>query len=102
MRTHDRVHFISNDGLALEEAEELSQRLGQLQEALRQLPDRYQTVIVLRYLERLSYEDVGDVIGKKLGTVKSLIHRGLQKLRKHFDSIDQDRTSSQHGPLQGE
>jgi len=102
MRTYDRVQFISNDDLAVEEAEELEFRFGQLQAALRQLPERYQTVLVLRYLEGLSYEDVGDVIGKKLGTVKSLIHRGLQKLRKHFDSIDQDRTSSQHGPLQGE
>ncbi len=50
-----------------------------------QLPDRYQSVITLRYFENLSYQDIANVLDKRIGTVKSLLHRGLKLLRKLMD-----------------
>lgn len=49
--------------------------------ALRQLPHRQRTAIVLRYYEDLSDAQVADVMRCPLGTAKSLIHRGLDRLR---------------------
>jgi RNA polymerase sigma-70 factor (ECF subfamily) len=44
-------------------------------------PDQRQ-VIVLKFYEGLSNQEVSDVLGKPLGAVKSLQHRGLNALRR--------------------
>ncbi len=36
---------------------------------------------MLRYFEGLSYEAISQVLGKRLGTAKSLLHRALTRLR---------------------
>jgi RNA polymerase sigma-70 factor (ECF subfamily) len=51
-----------------------------VQRHLRMLPDKYQEVIVLHYLEAQSVPQIAMLLGKKEGTVKSLISRGIAKL----------------------
>jgi RNA polymerase sigma-70 factor (ECF subfamily) len=46
------------------------------------LPVKYQEVIALRFFEEKQIKDIGVILGKSEGTVKSLLHRGLEKLRK--------------------
>jgi len=48
---------------------------------LQQLPTKQRTAIVLRYYEDLSDAQVADAMRCPVGTVKSLIHRGLERLR---------------------
>jgi RNA polymerase sigma-70 factor (sigma-E family) len=48
---------------------------------LQQLPPKQRTAIVLRYYEDLSDAQVAHAMGCPIGTVKSLIHRGLERLR---------------------
>jgi RNA polymerase sigma-70 factor (sigma-E family) len=48
---------------------------------LLQLPQKQRTAIVLRYYEDLSDAQVADAMRCPIGTVKSLIHRGLERLR---------------------
>jgi RNA polymerase sigma-70 factor (sigma-E family) len=50
-------------------------------EALRRLPPRQRTVVVLRYYEDLSEPEVARLLRLPLGTVKSLGRRGLARLR---------------------
>jgi RNA polymerase sigma-70 factor (ECF subfamily) len=45
------------------------------------LPVKYQEVIALRYFERKSLKEIATILGKKEGTVKSLLSRGIGKLR---------------------
>jgi RNA polymerase sigma-70 factor (ECF subfamily) len=52
-----------------------------LHEKLAELPQMYQEVIVLKYFEKKKIGDIVKILGKKEGTVKSLLHRGLEKLR---------------------
>jgi len=52
-----------------------------LQRALLKLPEKYMTPIMLRYFEYLSMEEVAAILGRPVGTVKSLVHRGIAKLR---------------------
>ena len=55
-----------------------------LMRALRRLPMRQRAVIVLRYYNDASNEEIADVLGMPVGTVKSLLSRGLAKLREGF------------------
>jgi RNA polymerase sigma-70 factor (ECF subfamily) len=48
--------------------------------ALAQLRPEYRRLIVLRYLEDLSYEEIVDVVGLPLGTVKSHLHRARAEM----------------------
>jgi RNA polymerase sigma-70 factor (sigma-E family) len=50
-------------------------------DVLQQLPPKQRAAIVLRYYEDLSDAQVADAMRCPIGTVKSLIHRGLERLR---------------------
>jgi RNA polymerase sigma-70 factor (sigma-E family) len=52
-----------------------------LWQALRQLPARQRMAIVLRYYLDLPEAEVARLLGVPVGTVKSLVHRGLARLR---------------------
>lgn len=60
----------------------LPPELDEMWIALSQIPERRRTALVLRYYEDLRIEDVADALGCRVGTAKSLIHRGLASLRK--------------------
>ncbi len=49
--------------------------------ALTSLPPDFRAAVVLCDIEGLSYEEIADVLGLKLGTVRSRIHRGRSMLR---------------------
>jgi RNA polymerase sigma-70 factor, ECF subfamily len=50
-------------------------------EALKTLPEKYQDVISLRYFEGKDNKEISGILNIKEGTVKSLVSRGLEKLR---------------------
>ncbi len=52
--------------------------------ALNTLDGRLRAVLVLRYFNDLSYEEIAQVVGIPLGTVKSRINHGLKALRQRF------------------
>ena len=54
--------------------------------AVRCLPARQRAVLVLRYHEDLPEAEVARLLGLPLGTVKSLAHRGLARLRAELGS----------------
>ena len=49
--------------------------------ALAHLSDDFRVAVVLCDVEGLSYEEIADVLGVKIGTVRSRIHRGRTQLR---------------------
>ncbi len=52
-----------------------------MRQALLALPERQRAAIVLRFYEDLSERQIADVLGCRPGTVKSLVHRGMNGLR---------------------
>lgn len=58
-----------------------------IQKALMQIPEVYREMVVLRDIQELSYEEISEISGVEIGTVKSRINRGrakLQELLKHI------------------
>ena len=49
--------------------------------AVRKLPQRYQEAFVLRDLQELSYEEIGNVLSVPVGTVKSRVNRARNLLK---------------------
>jgi RNA polymerase sigma-70 factor (ECF subfamily) len=49
---------------------------------LKTLPNSYQDVIALRYFEGKDNKEITEILGIKEGTLKSLLSRGIEKLRK--------------------
>ena len=64
----------------LDQAEEFMN----LHRKLTMLPPKYQKVIALRYFEEMSIAQIGQILDKKEGTVKSLLSRGLDRLKNNF------------------
>jgi RNA polymerase sigma-70 factor, ECF subfamily len=58
---------------------------GDVQKAIAALAPEYRAAVVLCDIEGLSYEEVADTLGVKLGTVRSRIHRGRAQLRIALD-----------------
>ena len=64
---------------------ELDALRGQLREALSRLTEEQQQVIVLKFVEDLSNAQVGIIMGKPEGAIKSLQHRALAALRRQVE-----------------
>lgn len=56
-----------------------------LHESISRLPAKYQEVITLRFFENKKLKEIAEILGNRQGTVKSLLHRGLAKLRDLMD-----------------
>ncbi len=52
-----------------------------IQEALKQIPEEFREVVVLRDVQNLAYEEIAEITGLPMGTVKSRINRGRTKLQ---------------------
>ena len=52
--------------------------------AIGQLPARQRTVVVLRYYEDLTDQQIASVLGWPVGSVKSSLHRAAAVLRQHL------------------
>lgn len=77
-----RLHEVfEQERNALEEQMQQYQDFKVVQRALQQLPVHYQEVLSLRYFEQKAVLEIAEILGKNEGTVKSLLSRGLEKLK---------------------
>ncbi len=53
----------------------------QVEAAVREVPEPFQTVVVLRDIEGFGYEEIAEILGINLGTVKSRLMRGRAHLK---------------------
>ncbi|MDU7193524.1 RNA polymerase sigma factor SigE [Lawsonella clevelandensis] len=58
-----------------------------LQRALDTLSPDYRVAVVLCDIEGLRYEEIADLLGVKIGTVRSRIHRGRAQLRAQLGNV---------------
>lgn len=70
-----------------------------LRHAIDQLPAKFQTVILLRYFEDLSYEDIAWALDLPLNTVRTFLHRAKAQLRKALAPESQSSPAVKEGGM---
>jgi RNA polymerase sigma factor (sigma-70 family) len=82
---HRRNRVASRVGsIRADDVVELPAAVSELREALLVLPMKQRTAIVLRYLVDLDDGEIARIIGCRPATVRSLVHRGLARLREEL------------------
>jgi RNA polymerase sigma-70 factor (ECF subfamily) len=66
---------------------------AQLLAAIRRLPAERQQLIILKFVEQLSNAEIGQIMNRSEGAVKSLYHRTLLALRDELDKDHQPPTN---------
>lgn len=54
---------------------------GHVEEALSGLPDEVRAALIMKHLQGLRYEEIGEVLGCPTGTVKSRVHAAVMQVR---------------------
>lgn len=65
------------------------ERRDELQGAVRSLPEKQRTVVLLHYYEGMSCEEISKIVGCSLGTVWSRLHYACRRLKGVLDSTEQ-------------
>jgi RNA polymerase sigma-70 factor (ECF subfamily) len=75
---------IESKGLSPEQQSEREERRIQIESVVRLLPTAYRELIVLRHSQDLTYEEIVEVTGLPLGTVKNRLFRAREMMRQQF------------------
>ena len=88
-RDHSRRQIVSVEDVILESPKsndphvvaEKKEREKMLLDMIRDLPDDRQELLILKFIEQMSNAEIGQVMGRTEGAIKSLYHRTLVSLR---------------------
>ena len=75
---------IESAHLTPEQESERRERRGEIESVVRALPANYRELIILRHSQDLSYEEIVEVTGLPLGTVKNRLFRAREMMRQQF------------------
>jgi len=80
----------SNPRYSPERALEIKLEYEKFSKTVDILDSKHRVVLVLRYIDDLSYNDIADILDIPMGTVKSRIHNALKLLHKQMNAAVMD------------
>ncbi len=89
---HNRTYNDTPEDIVLSEEQE-----ALIWRALDLLKEKERSVLVLREMEGLSYEEIANILGCSMGRVKSRIHESREKLKKALEKISKSRNDKKGG-----
>lgn len=95
--------YVSN-ALKSEAPDQLTEELEeqqQLLQAVRRLPADRQQLLLLKFIDQLSNAEIGEIMGRTEGAIKSLYHRTLMALRDDLQSQDNAIDDNRLGDSRG-
>jgi len=84
----NRSYEIQNGSPSPANELEKKEKIMRIQKAVNSLPQEQNRIIVLRDIQGLSYQEISDITGLKLGTVKSRLARARMELRNKLNSAN--------------
>jgi RNA polymerase sigma-70 factor, ECF subfamily len=79
------------------DATQQSQETALLHSALMQISEEKREVLVLSRFQDLKYEEIAQLLGCEVNTVKTKVHRALQELRQVFHQMESGKPVSRRG-----
>ncbi|GGG26648.1 ECF RNA polymerase sigma factor SigW [Lysinibacillus alkalisoli] len=76
----------ASEPLPVQQVEEMELQ-ERIQYEISRLSDKYRTIIVLKYIEELSLQEISEIVDMPVGTVKTRLHRGREALRKQLKNL---------------
>lgn len=77
----DQELLLEDHTILHDEALHQKMSIEKLEKALKELPEDFREVIVLRDLQQLAYDEISEITGIPMGTVKSRINRGRAQIQ---------------------
>jgi RNA polymerase sigma-70 factor, ECF subfamily len=77
---------VTRPGHAMEQAEQEQK----IQQALGRLSPEHRTVLILKDMEGQKYEDMADLLGVPIGTIRSRLHRARLELREVLEQMENE------------
>ncbi|MDH4070759.1 MAG: sigma-70 family RNA polymerase sigma factor [Ignavibacteria bacterium] len=62
-----------------------------LYEAMTTLPEKQRSVFVLRFFERMPYEEISDVLKTSVGGLKANYHHAIRKIREQMSDVEPEQ-----------
>ena len=86
---HREAHEVLPDGGASPAGTFAQQELAvELRQAVESLPEKHRQVVLLRFFEEASLEEIATVLDCSVGTVKSRLHHALENLRRMKNTLN--------------
>ena len=86
VRSEELHENLADDTVPSEEMLIEGQMLDNLRRAMHRLPEEQQTILIMRFVERKSHEEVAMFLGRSVTAVKSIQHRALSRLTEMLGS----------------
>lgn len=81
----DLKQILVESGLGIEQRIINNEKMKKVEEIIKGLPFKYREVMILKFLEEKSYEEIVDVIRRPKGTVASLLNRGRKMFKEEAE-----------------
>ena len=73
------------------ESLEQEERAELIKKALALLPVEKREVLILSRYQDLKYEEIGEILGCPVGTVKAKVHRALKELKREYQKLSREK-----------
>ncbi len=83
---HDEEKFQSPDDTFGDDGGELRR---QIESAIRELDEPYKTIVILREIDELAYDQIASALTMPLNTVKVYLHRARRMLREKLKGVNE-------------
>ncbi|NPA30574.1 MAG: sigma-70 family RNA polymerase sigma factor [Chloroflexi bacterium] len=97
----DALWSLQDDSPAPEVTLLRNEEYERLLTVIRRLPPDRQQLLILKFVERLSNAEIGQIMGRTEGAIKSLYHRTLLALRRELERLEREerrgRRSEENG-----
>ncbi|CAM3083568.1 RNA polymerase sigma factor SigW [Paenibacillus lupini] len=81
----DGYSMIPSDNRTPESELLLTETQRIIHESIDSLPPKYKTIMMLRYIQEMSLQEISDVLDMPVTTIKTRVHRGREFLRKKLE-----------------
>ena len=82
----EAIESVADGRTGAEQALIASEEVAAMWRAVAELPPRQRAVFVLRFVEEMKLEEIGQALGLSLASVKTHLHRGTLAVRQHLQS----------------